>query len=195
MVGSGPHQAESMGSQREDHFVNLKRKKDRECKPPTLVRANPEMEATSLMRKIPRPYNWKLIIWRESCAMNSKSKLPPILTPPLTVKRIVVTNADQGLLLVSPSHMMRMSIMSAEIEIHPPKAWEMIQWVELSTKFPNHPTHVELREGCSLGSSLSTCSPYTTVEQTLWSMWATLTWKWLCTPRIRPWCAMCFPPV
>ena len=30
MVGSGPHQAKSMGSQREDHFVNLERRKDHE---------------------------------------------------------------------------------------------------------------------------------------------------------------------
>ena len=30
MVGSGPHQAESMGSQREDHFVNLERRRNRD---------------------------------------------------------------------------------------------------------------------------------------------------------------------
>ena len=30
MVGSGPNQTESMGSQREDHFVNLKRRRDHE---------------------------------------------------------------------------------------------------------------------------------------------------------------------
>ena len=30
MVGSGPYQAESIGSQREDHFVNLERRRDRE---------------------------------------------------------------------------------------------------------------------------------------------------------------------
>ena len=30
MVGSGPHQAESMEFQREDHFVNLKRRRDRD---------------------------------------------------------------------------------------------------------------------------------------------------------------------
>ena len=30
MVGSGPHQAESMGSLREGHFVNLEQRKDRE---------------------------------------------------------------------------------------------------------------------------------------------------------------------
>ena len=30
MVGSGPNQAESMGSQHEDHFVNLERRMDRE---------------------------------------------------------------------------------------------------------------------------------------------------------------------
>ena len=30
MVGSSPHQQESMGSQRQDDFLNLKRKRDRE---------------------------------------------------------------------------------------------------------------------------------------------------------------------
>ena len=30
MVGSGPHQAKSMGSQCEDHFVNLERRRDHE---------------------------------------------------------------------------------------------------------------------------------------------------------------------
>ena len=30
MVGSGPHQVESRGSQREDHFVKLERRNDRE---------------------------------------------------------------------------------------------------------------------------------------------------------------------
>ena len=30
MVGSGPPQAESKGSQRKDHFVNLERRRDRE---------------------------------------------------------------------------------------------------------------------------------------------------------------------
>ena len=30
MVGLGPHEAESMGSQRQDHFRDLERKRDRE---------------------------------------------------------------------------------------------------------------------------------------------------------------------
>ena len=30
MVGSSPHQAESMGSQRQDHFRDLEQKRDRE---------------------------------------------------------------------------------------------------------------------------------------------------------------------
>ena len=59
--------------------------------------------------------------------MNNESELPSVLTPLLTMQRIVVTDADQGFLLVSPSRMMRMSIMSAETEIHPLKAWEMMQ--------------------------------------------------------------------
>ena len=30
MVSSGPNQEESMGSQRQDHFLNLERRRDRE---------------------------------------------------------------------------------------------------------------------------------------------------------------------
>ena len=51
---------------------------------------------------------------------------------------IVVIDADQGLLLVSLSRMMKTSIISAKTEIHLPKAWEMMQWVEHSTKFLGH---------------------------------------------------------
>ena len=58
--------------------------------------------------------------------MNGEGELPPILTSLLTVKRMVVIDADQGLLPVSLSRMMRTTIMSAETEINFPKAWEMM---------------------------------------------------------------------
>ena len=56
--------------------------------------------------------------------MNDENKLPPILTFLLTIKRMVVIDTDQELLLVSHSHMLRTTTMSAETEIHLPKAWE-----------------------------------------------------------------------
>ena len=71
------------------------------------------------------------------------------------MKMIVVIDADQGLLLVSLSRMMKTSIISIETEIHLPKAWEMMQWVEHSTKFPGHLSSAVSREGDFLGGLLS----------------------------------------
>ena len=56
--------------------------------------------------------------------MNGESELHPILTFLPMVKRMAAIGADQGLLLVSLSHMMRTIIMNAETEIHPWWAWE-----------------------------------------------------------------------
>ena len=117
--------------------------------------------------------------------MSSKGKPPQILTCLLTMKRMVVIDVDQGLLLVSLSRMIRITTMSAEMEIHLPKAWEMMQRAEHSTKFPDHLSRAELREGDFLGDSPNPRSPCTMVEQTMWSTKATLTIEWLCTPRMR----------
>ena len=54
--------------------------------------------------------------------MNSEGKLPPILISLLTMKRMVIIDPDQGLLLVSLSCMIRTTTMSAEIGTHLPKA-------------------------------------------------------------------------
>ena len=51
--------------------------------------------------------------------MNGESKLHPILTSLLMVKRMVAIGADQELLLASLSYMMRTIIMSVETEICP----------------------------------------------------------------------------
>ena len=117
------------------------------CIPPILAGASLEMGAIFLMRRILKPYNWRLIIWRESYATNGESELPLILTSLLTMKRMVVIDADQELLLVSFSHMLRTTTISAETEIHLPKAWEMTRWVKYSTKSPDHLSRTELREG------------------------------------------------
>ena len=165
------------------------------CIPPTPVGASPKMRATFLTGNIPRLCNWKLIIWRENYGTNGKRELCPFLALLLMIKRIVVIDANQELLLVSLSRMMRMSIMNAEAEICLPKAWEMTRWVEHSTKSPNHLSHAESREGDFLDGSLSQRSPFIMVGWTLWSTWVTLTREWLCTPRMRPWCARCSPLV
>ena len=60
------------------------------CIPPILVGASLEAGATFLMRRIPEPCNWRLIIWKGSCATNDESELPPILISLLAMRRMVV---------------------------------------------------------------------------------------------------------
>ena len=59
--------------------------------------------------------------------MNSEGELPPILTSLLMMKRMIVIDLDQGLLLASLSRMMRTTTMSTEAGTYLPKAWEMIR--------------------------------------------------------------------
>ena len=195
MIDLCPKQAKSIVSQCEDHFVNLEWRRDWEV-------------------SVHTTHTSKSQSWNGSHLSHEEDTRALHLDKEKTVPRMakvnslqfwllywwwrgsyVITDEDQGLLLVSLSRMMRTSIMSAKIEIHLPKAWEMMRWIEHSTKFPNHPSHVESKGGDFLDGSLSQHSPYTMVEQTLWSMWVTLTREWMCTPRIRPWCARCSPPI
>ena len=58
--------------------------------------------------------------------MHDEDKLPPILTPFLMVRRTVVIDVDQGLLLVSPSHMKRNTIVNVDTRARLLEAWEMM---------------------------------------------------------------------
>ena len=50
--------------------------------------------------------------------MSNRERLLQILTFPLMMIDMIVTGPGQGLPLVSPSHMMRVTIISAEIRAH-----------------------------------------------------------------------------
>ena len=58
--------------------------------------------------------------------MHDKDELPPSLTPLLMVRRTVVIDVDQGLLLVSPSHMKRNTIVNVDTRARLLEAWEMM---------------------------------------------------------------------
>ena len=58
--------------------------------------------------------------------MHGEDELPPILNPLLMVRRMVVIDVDQGLLLVSLSRMKRNTAMSAKTKTSLPEVWEMI---------------------------------------------------------------------
>ena len=66
------------------------------CIPPILVGASLEAGDTFLMRRIPKSCNWRLIIWKGSCATNGEGELPPILISFLAMRRMVVIDPSQG---------------------------------------------------------------------------------------------------
>ena len=89
------------------------------------------------------------------------------MTSLLTMRRMVVIDLGQGLLIMSFSHMMRTTTMNAETGAHFPKAWEIMRRVMRSTKFPDRLSRARLREGDFLDGSLSLRSQCTMAEQTL----------------------------
>ena len=88
------------------------------CIPRILVGASLEVGVTSLMRRILEVCSWRLIACRGGYIMSDREKLLQILTFPLMMIDMIVTGPGQGLPLVSPSHMMRVTIISAEIRAH-----------------------------------------------------------------------------
>ena len=58
--------------------------------------------------------------------MHDKDELPRGLTPLLMVRRMVVIDVDQGLLLVSSSHMKRNATVNVDTRARLVEAWEMM---------------------------------------------------------------------
>ena len=57
--------------------------------------------------------------------MHSEDELPPNSTPLLMVRRIVVIDVDQGLLLISLSHMKRNTTVNVDTRAQLAEAWEI----------------------------------------------------------------------
>ena len=128
MVGSGPHQTESMGFQREDHFVNLERKKDWEGSVHTTHISRSHSWGGSHLFYVKNTKAMQLEIdhLKRSLRHERQRRTPSNSDFSFDGEEDGSFDADQGLLLVSLSHMMRTTVMSAETKIHLPKAWEMM---------------------------------------------------------------------
>ena len=197
MVGSGSNQEESVGSQRQDQFLNLERRRDRKVSVHTAHTSRSQSWGRSYISHEENTRSMQLEIdhfhkrlrheWWRGTPLDSDpsfdddrdgSYKPRSRTTPANLFRV-----------------MRITIMSARIGARLAKAWETMLWVRRWTKFPSHLLHIELREESFPVGLRCPRSPCTMVEQTRWSMWATSTRGWLYTPRMKPWCAKCFHPV
>ena len=81
MVDSGLNQVESMGSQRQDHFLNLEQRKDREGSMHTTHTSKSQSRGGSLVSLEKGPCSERLIICEEDYAVTYGEGLFPILIP------------------------------------------------------------------------------------------------------------------
>ena len=91
------------------------------CTLPILVEVNLEVGVTFLMRRIPEPCSWRLIVYEEGSAMNNGEGPLQTLTFLLMIG-MAITDPGQRFLPVNLSHAMGTTIMSAEIGAHLAKA-------------------------------------------------------------------------
>jgi len=126
MVGSGPNQAESMGSQHQDHFHNLEQRRDREGSVHTTntSRSQSQGGTTSLMKRMLETCSKRLITCGGSCAANDRGELLQVLFLLLVEKKMAATSLDRGLPPVSFSRTMRITIVGIGVKAHPIKAWK-----------------------------------------------------------------------
>ena len=129
MTNSGSHQVESIASQRENPFANLKRREIRRaaCTLCTQAKAILDLGVTSLKNNTIKPYKGKSTSLRRSYAMHNENKLLPHLIPPMMMRRIAVINVNQGLPLANPSHMKKNVIVNADAKAPFIEDWEMMR--------------------------------------------------------------------
>ena len=81
----------------------------------------------SLKNNTIKPCKRKSTSLRRSYAMHNENELPPRLIPPLTVRRIMVIDVDQGLPLANPFHMKKSIIVNTDAKAPFTEDWEKIQ--------------------------------------------------------------------
>ena len=97
------------------------------CTLRTRAKATHDLGVTSLKNNTIKPCKGKSTSLRGSYAVHNENELPPRLIPPLTVRRIVVIDVDQGLLLANPSHIKRSTIVNADARAPFTEDWEVMR--------------------------------------------------------------------
>jgi len=96
MVGSSPHQQESMGSQRQDDFLNLERRRDREGSVHTThtSRSHSRIGSHISQEQNNRAMQLEIDHLKKELRHAGESEPPPTLMFPLMIDRILVI--DEG---------------------------------------------------------------------------------------------------
>ena len=88
-----------------------------------LVGASLEVGITSFMKRILKACNWRLTICGGGYAASNGERLLQALILLLMTIGMIATDLGQGLLPVSLFHVMRITIISVEVRVHPVKVW------------------------------------------------------------------------
>ena len=128
MVGLGPHQLESMGSQRQDHFCDLELKRDREGNVHTTHTSKSQSRGKSHVSHEENARNMQKEIdhLKRSLHHEQQKQAPSNLDFSSRGEEDDSYRHDRELHLVSHSRMMRIIIISVGIESHLRSAWEMM---------------------------------------------------------------------
>ena len=89
--------------------------------PSVLVGVSLEVEVTFLMRRILEACRWRLTTYGEGCATSSRERLLQVLILLLMMIEMAATDPGQGPLPISLFRMMRITIISVEVRVHPVK--------------------------------------------------------------------------
>ena len=193
MVGSGPNQEEPVGSQRQDQFLNLKRRRDWEFSVYTTQTGGGQSQCGShlLHEENTRSMQLEIDYLQRRLRHEWCRTTPPSFDPPCG------DASDFSYRLRSrtpPSESFSCDldhIISRGRRVCLAKAWAMTLWARLWIKFPSHLLPVGLKVENFLNGLLSQRSPCKTSERTQWSLLAISTRGWPFTLRTKPWCAKC----
>ena len=101
------------------------------CTPRILVRASLEVEATSRMKRILGACNWRLIVYERGYVASDVGQPLQVLAPLLMMIVILAIDQGPGLLLVSPSGVIRIVIIGGEGRVRLARVWAMTLWAGL----------------------------------------------------------------
>ena len=174
MVGSGPHKQESMGSQRQNDFLNLERKRDWEGSVHTTHTSRSHSRVGSYVFQ--KQHNRAMQLEIDQL----KRKLRHARQERTPSNSVVSSEGEEDASYRRRSR--TPPITNVDTRAHLAEAWEMTLWAKHWTRFPSCPSRARLKGQYFLGNSINQRSPSTMVEWTLWSMWATSIKEWLYIP-------------
>ena len=197
MIGSGPHQQESTGFQRQDDFLNLEHKRDREGSMHTTHTSRSHSRVGSHVSQEQNNRAMQLEInhlkkelrharWKQT---PSNFDVSSDDGEDASYRQRSRTSPSESFSYDKEHHHKRRNKSS------PRKGLRNDTMSKSLNQISKSPSRTRLKGQDFLDGSISQHSPSIMVERILWIMWAISTREWPSIPRTRPWYVRCSHPV